>query len=239
MAKKARTPTPPKHAVQAPKRRDPKRRAAKPAGGQRRLWGIVGVLAVVAVAAVGAALFFGLRNNNGSSSSSGQPVDYNALPGVRKIKPPWPPEYAHLDQRLLPLGLQALSAEALVYHIHDHLDIYLNGKHLTVPECIGIFGCYKNFVYLTELHTHLPDGIIHIESETKHNYKLGDFFAEWGVFLNNHCIGAYCQGYTWYVNGKKQVGDPANLVLTPHLVIVMAIGKPPKKIPSTYPWNGL
>jgi len=210
---------------------------------------IVGVLALVAAAAIGAALYFALRggssNKTSNSSAFEMRVDaakdaqYNHLPGVRKTKAPWAPDFAHLDDRLAPLGLKALSNEALAYHIHQHLDIYLNGKHLTVPQCIGIFGCYQHFVYLTELHTHRTDGVIHNESETARNYTLGQFFAEWGVLLNKRCVGAYCQGFKWYVNGKRQRGNPQDLVLKAHLEVVIAIGKQPKKIPSTYAWNGL
>jgi hypothetical protein len=207
----------------------------------------VAVLGVVAVAGVAAALYFGLRANGSSGSSASVAksgnvaldASYNRLPGVRKTKAPWAPEFAHLDSRLGPLGLKALSNEALVYHIHQHLDVYLNGKPITVPQCIGIFGCYTHFLYLTELHTHRPDGVIHNESETAKNYTLGEFFAEWGVFLNQRCVGAYCQGYKWYVNGKLQTGNPQDLVLKKHLVIVIAIGKQPKHIRATYAWNGL
>jgi hypothetical protein len=212
---------------------------------------IIAVLALVAVAAVAAALYFALRGSGSSKSTSESPGGFemrvdpakdakdNRLPGVRKIKSPWPPDYAHMDDRLAPLGLTALSQEALAYHIHQHLDIYLNGKHLAVPQCIGIFGCYSHFVYLTELHTHRPDGVIHNESPTTHNYTLGEFFGEWGVFLNKRCVGGYCQGYKWYVNGKQMTGNPQDLVLKPHLVIVIAIGKQPKHIRSTFRWNGL
>jgi hypothetical protein len=253
MAKKPRTPAPPKRPVQAPQKRDPRRAraAAKTGTDRRRLWTIVAVLALIAIAAIAAALYFALRGNGSTSSSNksaggfemrvdpAKDAQYNRLPGVRKTKAPWPPDFAHLDERLAPLGLTSLSQEALAYHIHQHLDIYVNGKHLNVPECVGIFGCYKHFVYLTELHTHSTDGVIHNESPTTHNYSLGDFFAEWGVFLNKRCVGGYCQGYKWYVNGKLQHGNPQDLVLTPHLEIVFVIGKPPKKIPSTYNWKGL
>jgi hypothetical protein len=242
VAKKVRTPPPPRRPVQAPQRRDKKRRpaqgAAQPAG--RNLWPIVAVLAVIAVAGIAAALYFGLRgngnNNTATPVSTGNTNALNALPGVRKIKAPWPPEYAHLNDRLRPLNLNALSQEALAYHIHQHLDVYLNGKPITVPALIGI----NDGAYLTELHTHDASGIIHVESESsdKH-YTLGTFFAEWGIFLSSKCVGAYCQGYTWYINGKKQTGHPWNLVLQPHQVIVIAIGKPPKKIRSTYAWGGL
>jgi hypothetical protein len=244
VAKKVRTPPPPRRPVQAPQRRDKKRRPAKgpaqPAG--RNLWPIVAVLAVIAVAGIAAALYFGLRGNGSGSTTSSTPVStgntnaLNTLPGVRKIKAPWPPEYAHLNDRLGPLNLNALSQEALAYHIHQHLDVYVNGKALSVPALIGI----NDGAYLTELHTHYPDGIIHVESESadKH-YTLGSFFAEWGIYLGSKCVGGYCQGYTWYLDGKKQTGHPWNLVLQPHQVIVIAIGKPPKKIRSTYAWGGL
>jgi hypothetical protein len=257
VAKKVRTPAPPKRPVQAPQKRTTKRQRGSAApvtpGGRRNLWTIIALLVVVAVAAIGGALYFALRGNSSSSSKTtsttsqgfqlqlnpAEDASFNTLAGVRKTKAPWAPEYAHLDSRLGPLGLASLSAEQLVYHIHQHLDIYLNGKHVTIPECIGIFGCYANFVYLTQLHTHHTDGIIHVESATPHKYTLGDFFAEWGVFLDKQCVGAYCQGYKWYVNGKRMTGNPQDLVLTPHLVIVIAIGKQPKHIRSTYRWNGL
>jgi hypothetical protein len=194
------------------------------------------MVALVAAAAIGSGLYFALRSSGGTSSNSqaGLP-NYNSLPGVKKKKAPWVPEYAHLDERLAPLKLEELAAEQLVYHIHQHLDIFLNGKRLTVPPDVGIF---PN-VYLTQLHTHDPSGVIHVESLTNRHYKLGDFFAEWGVYLSRQCVGAYCQGYSWYVNGKKQVGSPAGLELQPHQEIAIVIGKPPKKIPKTFNWTGL
>jgi hypothetical protein len=244
VAKKVRTPSPPKRPVQAPQRRDPKKRrsaAAAPAA-TRNLWPIIAVLAVVAVAGIAAALYFGLRGNGSSNTAATTTAAspnvnaLNSLPGIRKIAAPWPPEYAHLNDRLEPLNLNALSQEALAYHIHQHLDIYRNGKPIAVPALIGI----NDSAYLTQLHTHDSSGIIHVESESadKH-YTLGTFFAEWGIYLNKKCVGAYCQGYTWYLNGKKQTGEPWNLELQPHQVIVLAIGKPPKHIRSTYAWGGL
>src|SRR6478672_3688012 len=123
LAKKARTPTPPR-SVQAPKRRDTKQRQHRQGerqGAEHRLRG-------VARAAKGPA--------------------------------PWPPEYAALPDRLKPLGLNALSAEALAFHIHQHLDVFVNGKSITVPQFIGI----DDGSFITELHTHDSAGIIHVES---------------------------------------------------------------------------
>ena len=197
------------------------------------------VLALLAGAAIAAALYFALRGNGSSSTASNTTTagtnGLNALPGVRKTKAPWPPEYARLADRLVPLNLTANPQEQLAYHIHQHLDIFLNGKHISVPALIGI----NDNTYITELHTHDASGVIHIEAAANKHYTLGSFFAEWGVYLDSRCVGAYCNGYTWYVNGKRRTGDPADLVLAPHQQIVIAIGKPPKKIPSTYSWGGL
>jgi len=198
------------------------------------------VLALVAVAAVAAALYLGLRGSGKSSTptttSSAAANPLNNLPGIRKTKPPWPPEYTHLTDNLVPIGLGIGTSHAgLALHFHDHLDIFVHGKKVVVPALIGI----NDDAYLTELHTHAPDGIVHVEStESGKTFRLGQFFAEWPVFLSSRCIGAEC-GLKWWVNGKRQTGDPANLVLKPHQVIVIVVGKQPAKIRSTYPWNGI
>jgi hypothetical protein len=214
--------------------------AGAQATDRRRLWSIIAVLVLVAAAAIAAALYFALRRNGHSSTPAKVgPNTFNTLAGIRRTKAPWPPEVAHLNDRLASLNLTPNPTEQLAYHIHQHLDVFLNGKHITVPQCVGIYGCYASFVYLTELHTHRTDGVIHVEAPSNKHYTLGTFFAEWGVFLSKQCVGGYCQGYKWYVNGKLQTGAPYALKLEPHEEIAIVIGNPPKKIPSTYNWNGL
>ena len=155
--------------------------------------------------------------------------------GVRKIKAPWAQEYQFLADRLAPLGLTTLAGHSgLVLHIHAHLDIFVNGKHVTVPAEVGI---NPGAGYLTELHTHDTRGVIHIEAQKSRQFTLGQFVAEWGVFLNSHCMGSYCSGLKWYVNGKRQTGDPEALVLNSHQEIAIVIGKPPAKIPSSYKFS--
>lgn len=196
------------------------------------LWVLIG--AAVAIAAIVLVLFLVLRDENPGSKKANSTVNYNTLPGIRKTKAPWPPEYASLSDRLQPLGLNALSQEQLAFHIHQHLDIFVNGKPVPggVPALIGI----NDNSYITELHTHTPDGIIHVESAKNVDFTLGQFFAEWAVFLNSQCVGAYCNGLKWYVNGVQQTGNPENLVLKNHQEIAIVVGKPPKQIPKTYAW---
>jgi hypothetical protein len=120
-------------------------------------------------------------------------------------------------------------------HIHAHLDVFVDGKRVTVPQLIGI---NPGASWLTELHTHDTRGVIHIESpKANDEFTLGQFVAEWGVFLNGRCIGAYCDGFKWYVNGQPQTGNPAGLVLKAHQEIAIVVGKPPKTIPSSYKFS--
>jgi hypothetical protein len=100
-----------------------------------------------------------------------------------------------------------------------------------VPRYVGI---NLGAQYLTELHTHDATGVVHIESQKQAQFTLGQFFAEWGVFLNSRCIGAYCNGLQWYVDGKRQTGNPQDLLLKAHQEIAIVVGKAPKKVPSSY-----
>jgi hypothetical protein len=232
VAKKVRTPPPPRR-VQAPQRRETRRAAGVPT---RPPWlyaaagaAVVGVIAAIVIAVV-------VTRDNGGGSKTTTTTSYNALPGIRKTKAPWPPEYEFLADRLLPLGLTTLPQEAVNTHYHAHLDIFVDGKHVTVPRYIGI---NLGANYLTELHTHDTRGVIHIESpKSNDHFSLGQFVAEWGVFLDARCIGAYCDGLKWYVNGKLQTGNPENYVLQSHDEVAIVVGKPPAKIPSSYKFLG-
>jgi hypothetical protein len=132
-----------------------------------------------------------------------------ALPGLERGAPPWPAEHRQLGARLDALGLPRLQMEADAYHIHQHLDLYVNGRHLTVPALIGINLRQR---YLDPLHTHDPSGIIHIESPTRTDYTLGQFFAAWGLPLSRTCIGGLRIGgnktLCAWVNGTRVRGDP-------------------------------
>lgn len=230
MAKKVRTPPPPRR-VQAPQRRDTRKR---PKGGSARPpWVYAAGGALIALIIAGAIVGVVLaRGGGGGSTTKTTAVDYNTLPGVRKAKVPWKQEYKFLSDRLLPLGLTTLAGhEGLVEHFHAHLDVYVDGKKVAVPELVGI---NVGANYLTELHTHDARGVIHVEAQKARDFTLGQFFAEWGIYLDSNCAGAYCNGLKWYLDGKRQTGNPADLVLKSHQEIAIVVGKPPARIPSSY-----
>lgn len=216
-------------------------------GGQGRSpWLLYGLAALgpVALVAVVLVLFVG---GNGSSTKnvtgSAPKIDYATLPGLQKGKAPWPPEYASLPDRLAPLQLSSLGMQGSALHIHQHLDIFVNGKHVTVPALVGIYanGDSTQGGFFVELHTHDTSGIIHLEAPKKGVFTLGQFVGVWGVALTKQCIGGYCAApgkpLKFYVNGKRFLGNPNNIVLHQHDEYAIVYGKPPAKIPSTYDWG--
>jgi len=239
LAKKARTPAPPRK-VQAPQRRVDQRRQ-RTAEERRTLWTSV-AFAASGVAAIGivAALFFAFGRGSGSGAPA--PVDMSKLAGLQTGPAPWNAGADYLPDRMQPLGLTEIGAEGqgVVFHIHAHVDIFVNGKKKPVPANVGIYNTTGGF--LTELHTHDASGIIHIESPTRRKFSLGEFFGVWGVRLTSTCVGGYCKPQTpWrtYVNGAPYAGDPSKLVLIKHQEVAIVVGKPPKKIPSSYAFGRL
>lgn len=236
--KKPRTPAPPRP-VQAPQRRDGKRRAVGTATPDRSRWLLYGLAALgpIALVVVLVVIFSGGGSSSASVNGPAPQIDYAALPGIQKTKAPWAPEYASLPDRLKPLGLDALGGELLTYHVHQHLDLFVNGKKEPVPAFIGI----NDGAFLTQLHTHDASGIIHVEAGKAFPYSLGQFFAVWGVRLSKTCIGGYCataaKPLKVYLNGKPYVGNPNNLVLKNHEEIAIVYGKSPRTIPSTFNWK--
>ena len=184
------------------------------------------------VIAVAIALLFFFVFSGDDKAAVKIPDDRN-LAGLQTGPAPWNPGLDTLPDRLQPLGLNDLTTEGQVVHIHQHLDIFVNGKKEPVPASIGVY----DGQFLTELHTHDASGIMHVESPTKRTFDLAQFFGVWGVRLTPSCVGGYCKELTpWrlYVNGVERQGDPRTLVLKAHQEIAFVIGTPPAKIPSSY-----
>lgn len=153
-------------------------------------------------------------------------------------------------------GLQLERKETLLFHVHAHLDIFINGEHRTVPAGIGIVttdpavqvgtadgqpsyggiaGC--NDPCISPLHTHDITGVLHTESATAQPNTLGQFFKEWNVRLDDTCVGEFCAPDTaiaMYVDGKATPLSAANaLPLNDHEEIAIVIGRPPAQVPDS------
>lgn len=136
-------------------------------------------------------------------------------------------------------NIKCETMEGALEHIHSHLQLFQNGRPVTVPASAGIpvgLGC------LYWVHTHSNDGIIHIESPVKRAFTLGDFFDIWGKELSTTVAnGAHAAAGTRLyvtVNGKPYAGDPRRIVLQDHQEIVIQAGRP-FGTPRRYDWKNL
>ena len=83
-------------------------------------------------------------------------------------------------------GISCQSNFHLLFHWHAALTIFANGEQRQIPAGVGIIAPKttqnaKGQPYISEgkcfywLHTHAPDGVIHIESPVQRGFTLGDF----------------------------------------------------------------
>jgi hypothetical protein len=165
-----------------------------------------------------------------------------SLPGALKSGPPWSANNASsLQLRLRAIGFEPLTEEGKVVHIHQHLDLYVDGKQVTVPAQIGIDA---GGGFISDLHTHDESGLLHVESPTQRDFTLGEFFSVWGLPLSARCIGDRCetgakQLRVW-VDGDEVTQDPTRIVLAEHQEIAIAYGtkaQVPDPVPDGYDWD--
>jgi hypothetical protein len=136
-------------------------------------------------------------------------------------------------------GIRCDAAEGVTMHIHAHVAVFDHGKPMTVPEDIGRPLAAQCFYWL---HTHTPDGIIHIESPTVRTFTLGQFFDVWGVPLTRSDVaGAKPRAgerVKVFVDGHPYTGDPRKIELAVHLDIAILVGPPYRVPPPFTEWNG-
>lgn len=178
----------------------------------------------------------GIRNM--SQSSNAAPVgDLKSASGRgAESTPPWPLP-ADAPARVEAAGL-SLGKMGTAEHYHAHLDILVDGQPVPIPVNIGIDA---NSGAMSAVHTHSPDGLIHVEAGVKgQSFTLGQLFTEWNVRLSGDQIGSLTAGngntLTAYVNGKRVAGNPAMIRLAGRQQLALVYG--PKdaqvKVPDTF-----
>jgi hypothetical protein len=200
----------------------------------------------------------GGSGSNGGTATSGTTatatVAAAATPATGAAPWPVPADPMGLARKA---GLTPEPAERLQYHVHAHLDVFVNGARIEVPAGIGIDTsnpAVKSFDLaggqvgwglqsecatpcISPLHTHDPSGIVHTESATPTPNVLGQFFTQWDVALDANCVGGYCKpktAITVYIDGAASPGDPTKIELADGREIAIVIGTPPAIIPSTF-----
>jgi hypothetical protein len=137
-------------------------------------------------------------------------------------------------------GISCDRMEGQRLHIHQHLVIFDHGKEVPIPANVGQRPASSCLYWL---HTHTPDGIIHIEAPRDRTFTLGDFFEVWGQPLSRtEAASARApkrSALRVWVNGKAYKGNPAAIGLDAHADIVIEAGPPFLKPPSFTNWHGL
>jgi hypothetical protein len=133
-------------------------------------------------------------------------------------------------------GIKCNRQEQLTYHIHARLLVFNHGFPRSLPAGVGIPGSATEQTTagpvaqggscLYWLHTHAPDGVIHIESPTQQLYTLGTFFDEWHQPLGVNRVGTVSGRVTAIVNGHRWRRSPRAIPLSPHAVIQLSVGAP-------------
>jgi hypothetical protein len=210
---------------------------------------IAAALALIALVVVVAVHLTGSNGNQTVTSPTTQPTP-EGVP-VQNV-----PDLAPADTTVkgTPVdGITCTPTMSIRFHIHVHLDIFVNGKQYRIPPAAGmkppliakavpggIFydnaptGC----VYW--LHVHTDDGIIHVEAPQPMSFVLGEFFDIWNQPLSSTQVGPDKGPVVAFVNGKVFPGDPRNIPLLNHEVVQLDVGTPVVKfIPMTFNVTGL
>jgi hypothetical protein len=195
-------------------------------------------LLLIGATLAGATIVVGAVIAGASGGSSSPPLAPAHLSHELAGRAPWPKNVAGLRGRLQALGLPALAQEGTLLHIHQHLDLYVDGRRVTVPAGIGID---ETQGFISPLHTHDESGVIHVESPDVRTFTLGQFFAVWGVRLTPRCLGGYCatgsKVIRVFADGQRFAGDPRRLPLAEHEEILVAYGtgaQLPRPIPARF-----
>lgn len=223
-----------------------------------RIGGGIGAAVVVAAIIVAVVLSTG-GGNGGAAAVNVRTTGLGSLHGLKPAPAPGPTGPEGVPIPLVPQlasnasaahgqtvdGIQCDTTEQTLFHVHTHLTIFVNGTERQIPYGIGISPprqvqqtAHGPFVTggscFYWLHTHAPDGIIHIESPVQRAYTLGDFFDIWRQPLGSGQVGPAKGHVTAFYDGKLyRGGNPRDIPLGSHTQIQLDVGTPliaPEKI---------
>src|SRR5512146_1542576 len=137
-------------------------------------------------------------------------------------------------------GISCDAMEGARMHIHQHLLLLDHGKPVAIPANVGQRPD-RNCLYW--VHTHTPDGIVHVEAPQAGTFTLADFFMIWGEPLSRteaaSMKAAKGTSLRFWVNGQPFAGDPRAIPLLAHSDIVIEAGPPFTPPPSFTNWGSM
>jgi hypothetical protein len=218
---------------------------------RRRFAALTATLLAIALLG-GAALLRESGTNNTAATASLPAGSLVPLATLGNLRPAGPPGITGPESVPIPDGpplagtasarggspvddIRCEGAEQVLFHIHAHLSVFVNGAARQIPYGIGIpdaqisqtpagpyVGAGSCFYWL---HTHAADGIIHIESPVARTYTLGNFFDVWGQRLGQDAVGPVDGPVTALYDGHLFRGNPRAIPLTKHAQIQLDVGR--------------
>ena len=213
----------PRTPVQRPTRQStpsPTRRDVRPrAGNQRRLQ--ITLLAAVLMLAAAALIFVSVLTRSGSKGQ----LDAAAGRGLH-------PSVGHPHQNLIAGrsvdGIHCGAMEGQFVHIHQHLDIVIDGHDYLPPAYVGIIPA-KGCLYWIHMHStaNAGDGVIHLEAPVSTATTLGQYLDIWSISPVDRMLLNTISSRNpdlVLVNGQPYGGDIRTIVLTAHMLISLEYG---------------
>ena len=142
------------------------------------------------------------------------------------------PSIGRLSQNLVagkPVdSIQCGAMEGQFEHIHQHLDIVLDGRDYLPPPYVGIIPA-KGCLYWIHMHStnNVGDGVIHLEAPVTAVATLGQYLDIWSVSPVDRTLLKTIQARNpdlVLVNGRPYDGDIRKIVLTAHELISLEYG---------------
>lgn len=130
-------------------------------------------------------------------------------------------------------GIECNRTEQLNYHIHTHLDVFVDGNEQQIPNNVGRLDSPSCLYWL---HTHATDGLIHVEAPQAREFTLGQFLDIWEQTTDSEGFFDSIVGknVTAYVDGNQFEGNYRDVPLESLSQIALAYGEPPAEIPDEF-----
>jgi hypothetical protein len=131
-------------------------------------------------------------------------------------------------------GVECHRGEFNNYHVHSHLDVFVDGQKEQVPDNVGILSSPSCLYWL---HTHSgAEGVIHVEAPETRDFTLGQFLDIWKQTRDSAGLFESVAGMnaTAYVDGNQFEGNYRDVKLDSLREIALVYGEPPKDIPADF-----
>jgi len=210
--------------------------ARRPRRGMSKSIAITSLIVLASIGGTGALWAIG------NASADTAPTSHKGPEGVLIYNvPDLAPATTRDGQTVDGISCRKQADEKVKYHVHVHVAVYVNGKMERLPAGIGITKPrldekYSNghfydvglYDCLYWLHTHVADGIVHVESPGPRTFTLGEFFDIWKQPLGTSQVGPAKGKVVVFENGKRLGGNPRLTPLLAHADIQIDVGNPVK-----------